>query len=224
MRRWAARAATAALAASLLPILALRWIPPVATPFMVGRWIDGATGHRPAVPIAYAWVPWDAIAPAAKLAVLAAEDQRFPTHRGFDVDAIRTALREDPASPRGASTITQQVARNLFLWPGRSWLRKALEAYATVLLEAGWPKRRILEVYLNVAEMGDGIYGVEAASRRFFGHDAARLTRREAALLAAGLPNPKAARPDRPTPALLARAHRIETQMARLGPRALAGL
>jgi monofunctional biosynthetic peptidoglycan transglycosylase len=169
-------------------------------------------------------VPWKAIAPAAPLAVIAAEDQRFPTHYGFDLGAIRDALRARPEQPRGASTITQQAARNLFLWSGRSWPRKILEAYASLLLEACWPKRRILEVYLNVAEFGDGVYGVEAASRRFFGHGAARLTRREAALLAAVLPNPKVLNAARPSPFVLVRARRIETQMARLGPTSLAGL
>jgi monofunctional biosynthetic peptidoglycan transglycosylase len=127
-------------------------------------------------------------------------------------------------APRGASTITQQVARKHCLWSGRSWVRKGLEAGAAMLLELGWPKRRILEVYLNVAEFGDGVYGVEAASRRFFHKPAAALTRREAALLAAVLPNPKALRVERPSAFVLVRARRIETQMARLGPGYLAGL
>jgi monofunctional biosynthetic peptidoglycan transglycosylase len=216
-----ARAALGALALSLAPILLLRWIPPVGTPFMLGRWIDGTLGRRPAVSIRYDWVPWQAIAPTARLAVVAAEDQRFPTHHGFDVGAIRQALREGRETPRGASTITQQLARNLFLWSGRSWLRKALEAYATVLLEACWPKRRILEVYLNVAEFGDGVYGVEAASRAFFHHSAARLTRREAALLAAVLPDPKRRHVRQPSAAVLARARWIEGQMDHLSAPAI---
>jgi monofunctional biosynthetic peptidoglycan transglycosylase len=215
------RAVLAAVAVSVLPVLMLRWVPPLATPFMVGRWIDGAVGRRPAVPIRYDWVPFRDIAPAAGIAVVAAEDQRFPTHYGFDLGAIRQAMREGRERPRGASTITQQLARNLFLWSGRSWPRKLLEAYATVLLEACWSKRRILEVYLNVAEFGDGIYGVEAAGSHFFRKPAAQLTRREAALLAAVLPNPKAWRADPPSAAVLARARRIERQMARVDVRSM---
>lgn len=208
----------------MLPVFLLRWVPPLGTPFMLGRWLDGVLGRRPAVPIEYVWVSWSRIAPVAALAVVAAEDQRFPVHHGFDLNAIREALAEQRARPRGASTISQQTARNLFLWPGRSWLRKALEAYVTLLIEACWPKRRILEVYLNVAEFGDGVYGVEAASRRFFGHPASRLTRHEAALLAAVLPNPKGRRVARPSAYVAARARRIEAEMARLGPAYLASL
>jgi monofunctional biosynthetic peptidoglycan transglycosylase len=224
VRRWLARGACAAIAASVLPVLLLRWIPPLATPFMLGRWLDGVIGRAPAVAIDYAWVPWTRIAPAAPLAVVAAEDQRFPTHYGFDVGAIQKALNERRAEPRGASTITQQTARNLFLWSGRSWPRKALEAYLTLLIEACWPKRRILEVYLNVAEFGDGVYGVEAASRRFFGHGAAQLTRHEAALLAAVLPDPKDRRAAAPSAFVAAQARHIEAQMAHLGPSYLARL
>ena len=224
VRRWVLRVGVGAVALSVLPVLALRWMPPWTTSFMVARWVDGVVGRRPAVPILYAWVPWPAIAPAIELAVVAAEDQRFPTHYGFDLGAIRHAMEERRAAPRGASTITQQLARNLFLWSERSWLRKLLEAYMTVLLEIGWSKRRILEVYLNVAEFGDGVYGVEAASRRFFHKPAAALTPHEAALLAAVLPNPKTLHAERPSAFVLGRARRIETQMARLGPGHLAAL
>ena len=224
MRRLLVRAACAAIVASVLPVLLLRWIPPLATPFMIGRWLDGVIGRQPPVDIDYDWVPWRRIAPAAPLAVVAAEDQRFPTHYGFDVGAIRKAMNERRAQMRGASTITQQTARNVFLWSGRSWPRKVLEAYATLLIEACWPKRRILEVYLNVAEFGDGVYGVEAASRRFFGHGASQLTRREAALLAAVLPDPRDRRPAPPSAFVAAQAQRIEAQMARLGPNYLASL
>jgi monofunctional biosynthetic peptidoglycan transglycosylase len=209
---------------TLLPVIVLRWLPPPVTAFMVERWVSDLAGRRPPVSIAYDWTPWSRIAPAARLAVVAAEDQRFPTHHGFDVEAIRRALGEDRSRMRGASTITQQTARNLFLWPGRSWVRKALEAYLATALELVWPKRRILEVYLNVAELGDGVYGVEAASRRFYGKPAVRLTRSEAARLAAVLPDPKTLRVDRPSPYVLARARRIEAQMAQLGTAHLDGL
>jgi monofunctional biosynthetic peptidoglycan transglycosylase len=218
------RAVVGLVALSMLPVLVLRWVPPLATSFMVGRWMEGALGRRPAVAIEYDWTPWDRIAPVMKLAVVAAEDQRFPTHHGFDLTAIRRAMEERRAAPRGASTITQQLARNLFLWSGRSWPRKVLEAYATVLLEVAWSKRRILEVYLNVAEFGDGVYGVEAASRHFFRKSAAALTRHEAALLAAVLPNPKALHVARPSAFVLVRAGRIEAQMTRLGAASLAAL
>jgi monofunctional biosynthetic peptidoglycan transglycosylase len=208
----------------LLLVVLLRWAPPPTSAFMVGRWAAGVLGREPPVRITYDWVPWNAIAPAARLAVVAAEDQRFPTHRGFDFDAIQRAMKEQRANTRGASTITQQTARNLFLWSGRSWVRKALEASLTVLLELCWPKRRILEVYLNVAEFGDGVYGIEAASRRFFGKPAARLGAAEAALLAAVLPNPKRWRADRPSTFVLTRAHRLQRQMAQLGSGYLASL
>ena len=191
---------------------------------MVERWLATRLGAGPPVAIRYEWTPWRDIAPAMRLAVVAAEDQRFPSHHGIDVAALRHALREARAAPRGASTITQQVARNLFLWPGRSWVRKALEAYFALAIEALWPKRRILEVYLNTAELGDGVYGVGAASARFFHTTPARLTRDEAARLAAVLPSPRRRRPDAPSPGVLARARWIERQMARLGPAYLAGL
>src|SRR5262245_7649604 len=191
---------------------------------MIGRWLDGIIGRQPRIDIDYDWVPWRRIAPPAPLAVVAAEDQRFPTHYGFDVGAIRKAMNERRAQMRGASTITQQTARNLFLWSGRSWPRKVLEAYATLLIEVCWPKRRILEVYLNVAEFGDGVYGIEAASRRFFGHGAAQLSRHEAALLAAVLPDPKDWRAARPSAFVEARARSIESQMAHLGLAYLASL
>jgi len=218
--RWLA----AVVAWTLVVIVLLRWVPPPTSAFMVGRWAGGVVGREPPVRITYEWVPWDVIAPAARLAVVAAEDQRFPTHRGFDIGAIRRAMNEARANPRGASTITQQTARNLFLWSGRSWLRKGLEAYLAALLELCWSKRRILEVYLNVVEFGDGVYGIEAASRRFFGKPAARLGSTEAALLAAVLPNPKRWRADRPSPGVLVRAHRVQRQMAQLGTAYLATL
>ncbi len=174
----------------------------------------------------YRWVTWGAISPDMRLAVLASEDQKFPYHSGFDFESIADVALDRGARGRlrGASTITQQVARNLFLWPGRSYLRKGLEAYFTVLLELVWTKKRILEVYLNVVEFGDDMYGVSAAAQAFFGKRPADLGRGEAALLAAVLPNPRRLHARNPSPYVRERAHWIEGQMARLGPAYLRSL
>src|SRR6185437_7593911 len=147
----------------------------------------------PHPPMRYHWVSAEEMAPALRLAAVAAEDQRFPDHWGFDFEAIREAEEHNQRHRhlRGASTISQQLARNLFLWPHRDWVRKGLEVYWTLLLEGLWPKHRILEVYLNVVELGDGIYGVEAASEVYFGHSAAQDSWSQAALLAAVLPSPR---------------------------------
>ncbi len=176
--------------------------------------------------VQHRWAEWATIAPVMRLAVVAAEDQKFPHHWGFDFDAISDAVDDATAGGRlrGASTISQQVARNLFLWQGRSWLRKGLEAYLTVLLEACWPKRRILEVYLNVAEFGDGLYGVAAGTPVFFGKPPAALSAREAALMAAVLPNPHVLHVRRPSGFVQRRADWIERQMAQLGVGYLKGL
>lgn len=143
--------------------------------------------------IEHRWVDAESISAAAAHAVIAAEDQRFLTHNGFDFESMQRAWKDYRAGEglRGASTISQQVAKNLFLWPGRSFVRKGIEAYFTLLIETLWPKERILEVYLNVAELGNGVFGVEAAARRFFGASAADLTPEQAALLAAVLPSPR---------------------------------
>ena len=151
--------------------------------------------------------------------MVAAEDQRFPDHIGFDFVEIQEALEDqDEGKPlRGASTLSQQVAKNLFLWSGRDWIRKGLEAWFTVLLELCWPKQRILEVYLNIAEFGEYTFGVEAASQRFFKKPAAQLSTREAARLAAVLPNPQRYRVDQPSAYVLKRQRWIEQQMRQLG-------
>jgi monofunctional biosynthetic peptidoglycan transglycosylase len=168
-------------------------------------------------------VPWGRISPHVRLAVVAAEDQKFPDHHGFDVAAIRSVVESrladgaDGAAMRGASTISQQVAKNLFLWPGRSWLRKGMEAGLTLLIEALWTKRRILEVYLNVAQFGDDVYGVEAAARINFGKGADALTVHEAALMAAVLPNPVRLRIARPSAYVRERQRWILRQMRQLG-------
>jgi monofunctional biosynthetic peptidoglycan transglycosylase len=199
-----------ASACTALPILALRWIPPLTSAFMLReRWPWG-----PCDAIEYAWVGRREIAPAVFVAVVAAEDQRFADHAGFDFDAIGDALEERGRNgrSRGASTISQQVAKNLFLWPGKSWLRKAAEAWLTVWIEALWPKPRILEVYVNVAQFGPCTFGVGAAAERFFRTTPGRLGRDQAALLAAVLPNPVERRVEAPSPRVRARAAWIRRQ------------
>ncbi|RYG64752.1 monofunctional biosynthetic peptidoglycan transglycosylase [bacterium] len=207
---------------SLAAVAVLRFVAPPTTAFMVHARI-AALGSDPPLAIRHQWRPLAEISPSAALAVVAAEDQLFPVHRGFDVKSIQKAMEDNERGgrTRGASTISQQVAKNLFLWSGRSWVRKGLEAWFTVLIEFTWPKRRILETYLNVAQFGRGIYGVESASRAFFRKDARSLTATEAALLAAVLPNPVRLRADRPSAYVLGRGRDIQAQMRALGPRYL---
>ena len=181
--------------------------------------IGALVAREPRYEFRHEWRDWDQISREAALAVVAAEDQRFPQHSGFDLKQIDKALadRERGRRTRGASTISQQVAKNLFLWRGQSWFRKGLEAGITVLIEACWSKQRILEVYLNVAEFGRGTYGVQAASQRFFRKDARRITRGEAALLAAVLPAPARFKVQAPTRYVQRRQAWIQRQMAALG-------
>lgn len=164
------------------------------------------------------WVGMDEISPWMPLAVMASEDQKFPTHWGFDVQAIQSVLaNEEGGRIRGASTLSQQTAKNVFLWDGRSWVRKGLEAGLTVGIETVWTKRRILTVYLNVAEFGEGVFGVEEASQRYFHKPASRLTMSEAALLAAVLPNPIRFKADAPSGYIRQRQQWIVRQMRQLG-------
>jgi len=204
-----------------LSVLSLRWMNPPASMMMILQRYDAAVGHRTDFRIDYRWVNWVEIADYLPLAIIAAEDQKFATHHGFDFDSIADAVktRMRGGRLRGASTISQQVAKNLFLWPGKSLLRKGIEAYFTALIEMLWSKQRILEVYMNIAEFGDGIFGVEAASRRFFKKPARRIRLGEAARLAAVLPNPRAMRPDHPSPHVARRARWIRRQMGRMGGR-----
>lgn len=205
--------------ATTLQVAALRFIDPPFSAFMAARqlqaWAGGDWGFR----IAHEWRDLEAMAPSVPLALVAAEDQRFPEHHGFDLDAIEKARRNNARGRkvRGASTISQQVAKNLFLWSGRSWVRKGIEAWYTVLIELLWPKHRILEVYANVAEFGDGVYGVQAAARGFFGRDAARLTPAQSARLAAVLPSPRRYNARNPGPYVQRRTRGIERQMRQLG-------
>jgi monofunctional biosynthetic peptidoglycan transglycosylase len=207
------------------PVLVLRWVPPPTTAFMLrARLLEHRKGRS--APLHYHWVAWRRIAPVMRLAVVASEDQRFPFHHGFDVKAIADAVSQAQSGERlrGASTISQQVAKNLFLWPARSFVRKAIEAWFTALLELCWPKRRILEVYLNVAQFGRRIYGVDAAARTFFSKSPQELTEWDAALLAAVLPDPDRMHVAPPSPYVEQRAREIEDQMALLGSGYLRGL
>ena len=191
-------------------LLILRFLPPPTTAFML----------QSPTPVTYKWVGIQHLPAHVALAVISSEDQRFPDHYGVDFTAIHKALtqHDEGEELRGASTITQQTAKNLFLWPGRSYIRKGLEAGIALGLEALWGKKRILEVYLNIAEFGPGIYGVEAASQHYFGKTAKRLTARQSAQLAVLLPNPKERDPNRLTPYLRERVQWIERQMDQLGP------
>jgi monofunctional biosynthetic peptidoglycan transglycosylase len=171
-----------AVLAAILFVLALRWLNPPITLLMI-------TERSRLGVIERDWVPFGEVSEFLPLSAAAAEDANFCLHSGFDLDGIRAALADDRL--RGASTISQQVAKNVFLWPGRNWLRKGLEAGFTVLIEVLWPKRRIMEVYLNVAEMGEGIFGVQAAAQRYWGLDAAELGPQRAARLMATLPDPR---------------------------------
>jgi len=206
------KTAAVVLAGTIIMTLIFRWAPPPTSAFMIQQRLSGSA-------VDFRWVPMDRISPYAALAVIASEDQNFFGHRGVDLKAIADAIDDNRTRkrPRGASTISQQVVKNLFLWPGRSYFRKGVEVYLTLFMEVLWPKKRILEVYLNVAEMGDGVFGVEAAGRRFFHKPAARLNRREAAILAAVLPSPRRMSAERPSEYVVRRTRQIIVQMSALG-------
>jgi len=206
------------VAASVALVMLLRVVPIFGSMVMVERkvqsWLAGET-----LDIRHDWTPWGELADTAKLAVIAAEDQKFPMHFGFDFEQIRKAIAawQSGEELRGASTITQQTAKNLFLWTGRSWLRKGLEAWFTVLLELLWPKERILEVYLNIAEWDDGVFGLEAAAQHYFGVSADDLSKVQASRLAAILPNPRGWSASNPSSYILQRSAWIQRQMRQLG-------
>lgn len=203
---------------SIGPVVLFRWVDPPTTAFIIRERLSAGEPGKPRS-VQYRWVDGEQISPHIKVAVIASEDQKFPEHHGFDLDSINDALedRERGRRVRGASTLTQQVAKNLFLWPGQSWIRKGLEAYFTVLIETLWPKQRILEVYVNIAEFGSGVFGVGAAAETFFKKPAARLSAPEAALLAAVLPNPKRMKVRSPSRYVLSRQQWILGQMRGLG-------
>jgi monofunctional biosynthetic peptidoglycan transglycosylase len=201
------------LIVSIGGVLLLRIFDPPCTPLMLWRWAAGE-GMR------HEWRDLSGIAPALQQAVMAAEDQRFPDHCGFDWDQIGRAMKENlkRKRPRGASTITMQTSRNLFLWQGGGLVRKGIEAYFTLLLELFWPKARIMEVYLNIAEWGTGVFGAETASRAYFNRPASGLTAQQAALLAAVLPNPRHWSPAKPGSYVVLRAADIAADMHAFAP------
>lgn len=214
LRRWTLRLLIAAgvlVALSFVLVLPLRWLNPATSAFM----LQDGSGRQP---VLYEWADWQDIGLAPALAVIAAEDQRFADHFGIDVESMRKAVADSNKGKRlrGASTITQQLAKNLYLWPGRSYVRKGLEAWFTVVLEICLPKKRILEIYMNIVELGPGIYGIPAASRYYFRRDPSSISDSQAALLAAVLPNPHQLQVDRPSDYVRERQRWIQNQMQRL--------
>ena len=197
----------------------MRWWPPVTSAFMMEARLQAAARGDSRFHLRHTWVDRGHIAATVQLAVIASEDQKFPFHHGFDFDSIQDAMREqeDGIRSRGASTISQQTAKNLFLWGGHSYVRKGLEAWFTALLELCWPKTRILEVYLNSAQFGPDVFGVEAAALAYFHKHAAALNRAEAAQLAAVLPNPLRLHAERPSAYVAGRREWILGQMRDLG-------
>ena len=221
-RRWLRRLLMLPVALVLLSVVqvaTLRFVDPPLSMVMaehrLSAWLEGDDDFR----LRYQWRDLERIAPALPLAAIAAEDQRFAEHRGVDLDAIEKAREQHARGGRlrGASTISQQTAKNVFLWSGRSWVRKGLEAWYTVLMELMWPKQRILEMYVNVAEFGHGVYGAQAAAQAFFGKDADALTAAEAARLAAVLPNPRRYSASSPGPYVQRRTGQIHRQMRQIG-------
>ena len=207
-------------------VLLLRWLPPPTSSFILQNRYEAWRAGYGFYPYPYRWVDYSQIAPVMALAVVAAEDQNFREHHGIDLSGIRRAMRDNQYRdrPRGASTITQQTAKNLFLWRDQTLVRKAVELYFTGLLELLWPKGRILEVYLNVAQFGGSVFGVEAAAQTYFHKSADELTREQAALLAAVLPSPSMLHVDAPSDYLRQRQRWVLNQMTRLGPGYVQGL
>ncbi|WP_295404004.1 monofunctional biosynthetic peptidoglycan transglycosylase [uncultured Thiocystis sp.] len=204
---------------SVLLVGGLRWVNPPVSAFMLRHAHNVWKLDQTPPYYRYDWIPWERIPPTVRLAAIAGEDQRFPRHFGFDPIEIRQAWNDyrQGGRLRGASTITQQAAKNLFLWPGSSWWRKGLEAWFTLLMEILWPKERILEIYLNIAQFSPSTYGIEATSTRYFGHPASELSLAEAALLIGALPGPGHYQLDQPSASLQRRADWILDQSQRLG-------
>lgn len=207
------------LLVTVLWVLTYRFINPPITLLMIQRNMERSAEDKPAK-MEKNWVKFEDISDNMKRAAVSAEDQLFLTHVGFDIKAIEKAFKANQKSKKvkGGSTISQQTAKNVFLWPGRSWVRKGFEAYFTLLIEILWSKERILEIYLNVIEMGDGIYGAEAAAQAYFGKSCRSMTRSQAALIAACFPNPRRWSPKKPTSYIQHRKYLIMRNMRRLGP------
>ena len=204
---------------SVLMVLIYKFVPVYITPLMVMRCVEQKMDGRE-MTLHHQWMSLEKMSEHLPVAVMASEDQRFLLHSGFDLKAIQEAMdynKTHPGRVRGASTISQQTAKNVFLWNGRSWVRKGLETYFTFLIELMWSKQRIMEVYLNSIEMGDGIYGLKAVAKEHFGKEPSQLTRSECALIAATLPNPLKRNSKHPTPYLLKRQKQIERQMRNIG-------
>ena len=199
---------------TILSVFAYKWLPVYVTPLMVIRCVQQVRSGE-TIRLRHHWGPMEEMSIYMPVAVMASEDQRFLEHRGFDLVEIENAIREQVSGrrKRGGSTISQQTAKNVFLWPGRSWVRKGLEVYFTALIELVWGKHRIMEVYLNSIEMGDGIYGAEAVAQWHFGRSASELTRPNCALVAATLPNPIKFSSKEPSPYMLRRQTAIMKQM-----------
>ena len=196
---------------SFVLVLMLRWVnPPSSAVIQAWQFEHGRQARQQ-------WQPLTQISPHLQIAVIAAEDQKFPEHFGFDLASIKQAISEKRGRPRGASTISQQVAKNLFLWHGHSYVRKAIEAWLTLQIELLWPKQRILEVYLNIAQFGEDVYGAQAAAQKFFGISAKQISTRQAGLLAAVLPNPKKMSAAAPSSYVQERAVQITTLSRKLG-------
>ena len=203
-------------ASTILSVIALRFIPVLVSPLMIIRCCEQVSEGRE-VKLSHHWVSIERISPSLPMAVMASEDARFLEHHGFDFKAIEHAAKRNMEHPEkqklGASTISQQTAKNVFLWPGRSWLRKGLEVYFTGLIELFWTKERIMEVYLNTIEMGESIYGAEAVAREHFNTSAEKLSREQCALIAATLPNPRRFSSKHPSPYMKKRQQRILHEM-----------
>ncbi len=207
------------LISTWLVVLLFRFVPPPTSAYMLESRFAAWRAGKSRYTVRYHWVAWEKVSSALPISLIASEDQKFPFHHGFDVQAIRTAIdeAEEGERLRGASTISQQTAKNLFLWGGRSFVRKGFEAYFTALLEITWSKRRILEVYMNIAQFGDGIYGADAAAQTFFHESPAQLAPHQAAVLAAVLPNPLRLHAAQPSAYVESRADWIERQVGQLG-------
>lgn len=200
-------------------VVAFRWVNPPVSAFMIQRTLQAGWNNNQAFHLEYEWVDWENISDYMKVAAITSEDQRFPEHNGFDLEAIEQAIEEkqDGEQLRGASTISQQVAKNLYLWPGHSFIRKGIEAYFTVLIELFWTKQRILEIYLNIAEFGDGIYGVQAAGTTFFNTPAGQLSMMQSALMVTALPSPRRYNLANPSPYMIERRNWVLEYMFYLG-------